>query len=545
MRSLSLFFQLFISFVLITGSGFSQVIEDEKYIPGEVLVRFKTGVGPESINSSFRSQYGVQDPELISKTFNIWLLKFNRSIPMDDILKAFRSERTVDVVQMNHYVEERIIPNDPSFTNQWEFQNNTPPSADIEAQAAWDITTGGVTADGDTIVVAVIDGGFALNHPDLNFYKNRLDIPGNSIDDDLNGYVDDTNGWNAYLNSGNITSNNHGTHVSGTVGARGNNGVGVTGVNWNVKVMAIQGSTSSEAVAVRAYTYVYDMRKLYNQTSGLKGAFVVSTNSSFGVDYGQPSNYPLWCAMYDSLGKVGILSAGATANRRVNVDAVGDIPTACPSDFMVAVTNTTNIDSLNGQAAYGQINIDLGAPGTGILSTTASSSTNFSYGTLTGTSMATPHVAGAIGLMYAAVCSTFIENYKLYPDSFALVMKDILLTNVDTITSLKNITVSDGRLNLYKSVKGAREYLLCPASVDERASENVFVMYPNPSNESVIIENANGALLQIFDVAGRLTFESRINQNRSAIDLSSFQSGIYFVRAVKGNLAGVQKLVKE
>jgi subtilisin family serine protease len=270
--------------------------------------------------------------------------------------------------------------------------------ADIDAPEAWDLGTGGLTAAGDTIVVAVVDGGFYLNHLDMNFWKNYNEIPGNGIDDDNNGYIDDVNGWNAYNNNGNVTaSGTHGTHVSGTVGARGNNTIGVAGVNWNVRVMAIQGSSGTESVVLRAYGYALKQRRLYDSSNGMKGAFVVSTNASFGVDYGQPANFPLWCAFYDSLGSAGILNAGATANLNINIDVTGDIPTACPSDWMISVTNTDRNDVKNTGAAYGLTTIDLGAPGTSIISTTTAST----YGTSTGTSMATPHVAGAIGFMYS------------------------------------------------------------------------------------------------------------------------------------------------
>ncbi|KXK43528.1 MAG: Subtilisin amylosacchariticus precursor, partial [Chlorobi bacterium OLB5] len=210
--------------------------------------------------------------------------------------------------------------------------------------------------------------------------------------------------------------------------------------------MAIQGSSGTEAVVLRAYGYALKQRKVYDSTNGLKGAFVVSTNSSFGVDYGQPSNYPLWCAFYDSLGNKGILSACATANLNVNVDVVGDIPTACPSDWMVSVTNTTNTDAKNSGAAYGLTTIDLGAPGTSILSTTTASN----YGLSTGTSMATPHVAGAIAFMYAVAPLPWITQYKLTPGPYSLQVKQKIMQGVDIKPSMVN-TVSGGRLNLNNS----------------------------------------------------------------------------------------------
>ena len=317
----------------------------------------------------------------------------------------------------------------------------------MESEKAWSKTQGGTTIYGDTIVVAVIDGGFA-QHDDLTYFKNRHEIAGNNIDDDNNGYVDDVEGWNVYNNSGNVTNDYHGTHVSGIIGAIGNNSLGLVGVNWNVKVMSIQGSSTQESTVLKSYGYAYEMRKKYNETNGDSGAFVVSTNSSFGKDNGQPSNYPLWCAFYDSLGSTGIISAGATANRAFDIDAVGDIPTACSSDYLMSVTNTTNQDLRNQGAAYGLTTIDLGAPGTNILSTVLSQDYDYS----TGTSMATPQVAGAIALMYSNACDLFFSEYNYDDAAIALKMKELILeSGVDSLADLQGKTVSGGRLNINKA----------------------------------------------------------------------------------------------
>src|SRR5690606_27888318 len=143
--------------------------------------------------------------------------------------------------------------------------------------------------DGDTIVVAIIDDGINPNHPDIqgNLWNNRHEIAGNGIDDDLNGYVDDVLGWNTYSTpmNDNITGGSwgggHGTPVAGIVGAKGDNNVGVAGVNWNVKLMIIVGG-GDQADALTAYGYVLASRKQYNETNGEKGAFIVSTNASWG-----------------------------------------------------------------------------------------------------------------------------------------------------------------------------------------------------------------------------------------------------------------------
>jgi hypothetical protein len=448
--------------ICLTFNSFILPQEDE-FIPGELIIQFKEKVSMDTFEQSY-VDIGMESIRLLSDRMNIWWVKYN-SEENDDAEVRFRVSRDarVSIVQFNHRVTLREsfdefanqfanFPDDPQFGNQWGLHNTGQsggtPDADIDAPEAWDITTGGVTAHGDTIVVAIVDGGCQLNHPDLTYWYNWNEIPGNSIDDDGNGYVDDFRGWNAYNNTPNVPSNGHGTHVSGISGAKGNNNLGVSGVNWNVKVMPIAGSSSSEATVVAAYAYALELRAQYNETNGALGAFVVATNSSFGVDYGQPANYPIWCAMYDSLGVHGILSCGATANLNINIDVTGDVPTSCPSDFMIAVTNTTRFDLKNNGAAYGQTTIDLGAPGTSILSTYPTSN----YSTLTGTSMATPMVTGAIALMYAAADTSRLSFYKSNLTTGTLMFRDVLFNGVDTISALQGITVTGGRLNVFNAV---------------------------------------------------------------------------------------------
>lgn len=443
--------------------------QPKNYPSGEMLVQLKAGNTPEMIMQQY-SGLGFSIKELVADQMNIWLVGYDETKVEDAaMLSLLKANNLVKAAQFNHYITRRIgvedpiytsgggnplenTPNDTRFAEQWGMHNTGQSGgtvdADIDAPEAWDLGTGGISALGDTVVVAVVDGGFDLNHADLNYYRNYAEIPGNNIDDDNNGYIDDVNGWNAYNQNGTITSDQHGTHVAGIVGAIGNNALGVAGVNWKVKVMGIQGSSGQESIVLRAYNYILKMRKLYNQTNGAQGAFIVATNASFGVDFGQPSNYPLWCAVYDSLGIQGILSCGATANANTNVDLQGDIPTACGSDYMVAVTNTTRTDTKNSGAAYGLTTIDLGAPGTSILSTVP----NNGYSSLTGTSMATPMVAGAIGLMFATANADLMQFYKTNPAAAALQFKQFLLDATDPIPALAGITVSGGRLNVYNAL---------------------------------------------------------------------------------------------
>lgn len=437
----------------------AQKVHDQSHVSGEILLQLAIPGTMPQIIKDLETVNGVQTQikavKELSDIAHIWQISFDEFVISDDaMLLAVKLNRNVREAQFNHYVQLRATtPNDPQYNQQWQYDNDGSnggvADADIDAPEAWDITTGGITAEGDTIVVAIIDDGTNLNHPDLqgNLWKNFAEIPGNSIDDDGNGYTDDFDGWNAQNNNGTISGGSHGTCVSGIVGARGDNNLGVAGVNWNVKLMIIRGSSGDEATVVAAYGYALKMRKLYNQSNGTQGAFVVASNSSFGVDNGNPANFPLWCAMYDSMGVAGIISAGATANANSNVDVVGDLPTACSSNYLISVTNVGRNDVKVTSAGYGLTTIDLGSFGqdTWTLTQTA-------YGAFGGTSGATPHVAGTAALMYSVPCPEFIQFAKANPGDAALQIKDWILQSADPNASLAGITVTGKRLNTFNAV---------------------------------------------------------------------------------------------
>ncbi len=540
--------------ILSVFDTFSVYSEDNNYVHGEIIVMLKSGESTSVLTNSFGSM-NMRVKEPIVEYMNIWLYEFDNSRTNEETaLNEIRKHSSVSVAQFNHYVTDRsVTPNDTRFSEQWSLNNTGQtggtPDADIDAPEAWNLTTSGLTAAGDSIVAAVIDGGFYLNHLDLTFWKNWYEIPANNIDDDNNGYIDDVNGWNAFNNNGNVTaSGTHGTHVSGTIGALGNNNLGVTGVNWNIKILAIQGSSGTESIVLRAYGYALKLRRVYNQTNGTQGAFVVSTNSSFGVDYGQPANYPLWCAFYDSLGNAGILSACATANLNINIDVLGDIPTACPSDWMVSVTNTTNTDARNSGAAYGLTTIDLGAPGTSILSTTSASN----YGLSTGTSMATPHVAGAIAFMYSVAPLAWIQQYKLTPGPYSLQVKQKILQGVDPKPSMQGFTVSGGRLNLYNSAVLMQNFTgINSQNTGVPSLYRLYQNYPNPFNPSTMIAfdmpKDGYASLKIFNTLGQevaTLIEGNIKAGvyQKVFNASGLPSGIYFYKLITDNFSDVRKM---
>jgi serine protease len=445
---------------------------ETNYVQGDLLVQITPNANIADIVRDLQTVQGKNTGLVVKKCiappFRIYLLQFNPiNIRQNDLLQIVRQHPDILVAQNNHILELRdTTPNDSQFNQQWQYINpgggGAVANADLDAELAWDITTGGVTALGDTIVVAVLDEGCKSDHPDWgdNLWKNYAEIPNNGIDDDSNGYIDDYKGWNIYSEDDNIDggtfSGGHGTAVAGIVGAQGNNSLGVTGVNWNVKVMFLLAS-GNESDAIGGYTYAYTMRQRYNQTNGTAGAFVVSTNASWGTDQGQPADAPLWCALYDQMGEVGILSAGATANANFNIDVVGDLPTACPSDYLLSVTNLGSNDIKITQAGYGLTTIDLGAYGEETY-TLSYDFGSLGYAGFGGTSGATPHVAGAIALLYSVPCPGFSLFAKADPAAAALAVRQMIMDGTTPNSSLNGITVSGGRLNLYNSVLLMQNY---------------------------------------------------------------------------------------
>lgn len=421
-------------------------------IRGEVIIQLKKDKTAQQALLELNETFGIQpDFKLVgelSDIMRIFHFTFNEDfLPIAEIIRFVPTSSTMAQAQINRLMQERLTPNDPSYGQQWF--HNDPQDNDIDSDLAWDVTTGGLTSLGDEIVVCVVEGGGAKwDHPDIiaNHWTNTNEIVGNGIDDDGNGYVDDVDGWNISNTTDNISTGNHGTQVSSMIGAKGDNGVGITGVNWNVKIMQVQMGSVSEANAIAAYNYPLKMRKMYNQTNGASGAFVVATNSSWGIDNGQPSSAPLWCAMYDSLGFYGVLSCGSTANNNVNVDVVGDLPTACPSEFMVAVTATNNAD-VRTFSGYGVVNIDIAAPGENVYL-----AGNTNYGNTSGTSFAGPCVAGGIALLYSAPCASIAAIAHADPKLGAQMVRDYIYNGVDLVSNLSNEVATGGRLNVNTSL---------------------------------------------------------------------------------------------
>lgn len=453
-------FTIVLSFFLTTfclGQG-------EQHVPNQFLVQLKTNVSIKQFTTrlnDYNKTIEWSAPKQLIPNMNIWLLEHDQTSAQKELLQFLKQLSSVEVAQYNHKVSLRspspmaTTPNDPLFSNQWQYintgANGGTAGVDLDAELAWDITTGGLTATNDTIVVAILDDGLSPSQTDFgnNIWVNRAEIPNNNIDDDGNGYEDDYKGWNSLSNTDLISGGGHGTSVAGIIGAKGDNNQGVSGVNWNVKMMIIKNDfNTSEANVLIAYGYALTQRKIYNKTNGQQGAYVVATNASWGLDNGQPANAPLWCSFYDTLGAYGILNIAATANSNVDVEVAGDLPTACPSDYLVAVTNINKLGQKDFSAAYGSTSIDLGAFGSGVYTTKSPTG----FGTFGGTSAACPHVAGAVALLYSGACSNFMAYSLVHPDSAALKMKSYLLNGVVPAIDLSGRSVSEGYLNLNNSL---------------------------------------------------------------------------------------------
>ena len=427
---------------ILTAAGITATAQSEPHIEGEFIVMFHNS---ENVKA-FASEKGIRWSEQLSGLSHIHLFRSEESLDDEKVLRLLSSDKRVEAAQFNHVVQKReTVPNDPSFAQQWHHVQSG--DHDIDSDLAWDITTGGATAAGDRIVVAVLEGGGSnYNHVDLidNHWTNDAEVPGNGIDDDGNGFVDDYNGWNAGSNNDAIGAGGHGTSVSGMIGAVGNNGNGGAGVNWDVEIMQVDmGGGLTESNVIAAYNYPYTMRDLYNNSNGASGAFVVATNASWGIDGANPANYPVWCAYYDDLGAVGILNCGATANNNVNIDVVGDMPTGCGSDYMVGVT-ATNSSDVRTFSGYGATTIDLGAPGESVYLPSGSSG----YGNTSGTSFASPCVAGAIAMIYSAPCADLASSALVTPQVAADAVRGFILDGVDVVDNLVGETVTGGRLNV-------------------------------------------------------------------------------------------------
>jgi thermitase len=409
------------------------------FAPGRILVRVEDSAPANAIAAVNRKNDARVEEKIPHTRVNVVDLPKDLSVP--EAVERYEASPQVEYAEPDYKIQLAggvLVPNDPGFPNMYGLNNTGQtggtPDADIDAPEAWTATTG----SSDT-VVAVIDTGVDINHPDLNdnVWTNPDEIAGNGLDDDNNGYVDDINGWDFYHDDNSVfdsaADDGHGTHVAGTIAAEGDNGVGVTGVARQTKIMPLKfigpdrGYVSYAAQALR---YAVD-----------EGAEI--SNHSYGYyDYCGGCYSKTLRDAVDYANAAGHLVVAAAMNG--GADGVGDdndqspvYPASHESANVISVAASDQRDALTSFSNYGATSVDLAAPGQSIYSTLP----NNTYGYKGGTSMATPHVAGVGALIKA-------QN----PDLDDADIKAKILESVDKKGDLAGKMLSGGRLNAVKAV---------------------------------------------------------------------------------------------
>ncbi len=410
-------------------------INGVKAAPDELLVKFVDGRAGQAL-ASVQAETGIK--VVSSRRFRLidwYYVKVKTPLALPDTLRAFARNADVLDVEPNYVVRAAVVPNDPMYGALWGMDR-------IGAPGAWDRRTE------SGVLVAVIDTGVDYTHPDLaaNMWVNPGEIPGDGLDNDLNGFVDDVHGWDFYDNDCDpMDYGGHGTHVAGTIGAVGNNATGVVGVCWNVRIMALQflspGGTGHVLDAIDAIEY-----------ATLNGAEVMN-NSWGGGGYSRAMEEAIW--MTDGFGALFVAAAGNSGNDN---DENPFYPATYEIPNVISVAATNPADYLWGQeepgqpppppppdSNYGDETVHLAAPGTSILSTTPYSS----YSTYTGTSMAAPHVSGACALVWAEHPGLSHREVK------SLILRSVDLPYVEepeddpeTENPLIGLIVTEGRLSV-------------------------------------------------------------------------------------------------
>ncbi len=406
--------------------------------PAELLVRFRSEA-PKSVISQVHSALGARVLRTFQIVPNLQLVRVPSSMSVTEVRALYEKDPNVLYAEPNYVYQiaqqAALTPDDTRFSELWALHNTGQTGgtedADIDAPEAWDFSTGS-----SSVVVATIDSGVDYNHPDLtdNVWRNISDCNSNNIDDDRNGFVDDCHGVDMANNDSNpMDDHGHGTHVAGIIGAKGNNSIGVVGVNWDVQIMACKFLSSSGAGftsdAIRCLEYVKMMKD--------RGVNIVATNNSWGGGgYSQ--------ALYDAIAahmSAGILFIAAAGNNGGNNDTNSIYPASYYLPNVIAVAATDHNDSLasfsSGGSNYGLHTVHVGAPGKSILSTTPSNT----YNTFSGTSMAAPHVTGLAALLKA-------HN----PSWDWIAIRNLILSSGDALLALQGKTVTGRRINAYQTL---------------------------------------------------------------------------------------------
>lgn len=413
------------------------------HVPNEMLVKFKTGVSEEMKTAVLERVNGKVKEKIVTGAMlhsgdkeGVTLVTLPGAAL--DAISRVKGLPEVDYAEPNFIYTHFATSNDPYYTNGslWGMYGDATSPANQYGSQAGEAWAAGKTGS-ITVWIGIIDEGYMYTHDDLaaNAGTNPGEIAGNGVDDDGNGLVDDVFGWDFDGNNNTVfdgVDDDHGTHVAGTIGAVGGNKIGVVGVVWNVKMMNAKflgkrGGTTANAI------------KAVDYFTGLKtrhGLNLVATNNSWG---GGGFSQGLFEAI-ERANTAGILFIAAAGNDGKDIDASVSYPAGYSNANIISVASITNTGAMSSFSNYGKTLVDLGAPGSSIWSTVPKSSKGkvvAGYASYSGTSMATPHVAGAAAL-YAA------SN----PGASAATIKNAILGSAVPTASLSGKTVTGGRLNV-------------------------------------------------------------------------------------------------
>jgi thermitase len=405
-------------------------------VPGEFIVKIKPNLksfSHVSLQNELQSYVKATIPNL-----NLVVIQRPKIELENSVIKLLEQNSAVEYIEPNYIYRISKTPTDPMFGKLWGLSNVGQSDRgigtagiDIDAEKAWDITQGS-----DQTVVAVIDTGIDYNHPDLkeNIWTNQKELNGKpGVDDDGNGYIDDIHGF-AFVDkpvptTNPMDDNGHGTHCAGTIGARGNNGIGVVGVSWNVKMMALKflgadGSGTLEG-AIKAIDYA--------RTNGAK----ILSNSWGGGGESQALREAILSA--NSAGALFIAAAG---NDGANIDNNPHYPASYDVPNMLAVAAIDNNGRLASFSNYGKRATHVAAPGVNVFSSyIKASAADTGYQTLSGTSMATPHVSGVVALLLSKE-----------PNLTNLQLKERIISSSRKMAALKNRVASGGLVNAFMAL---------------------------------------------------------------------------------------------
>src|SRR5262245_7493660 len=417
-----------------------------RWVPGQLIVKYKSGTADLQRETVRNRAFAQQMIKLRNddREGGMELIQLPTFLTVEDMETFLKDDPRVEFIERNWIYTHEATSNDPLYTNGslWGMYGDATTPANQFGSQAGEAWAAGFIGSPD-VYVGVIDEGIDFNHPDLaaNIWTNPFD-PVDGVDNDGNGRIDDIHGWDFAGNDNSIydgTGDDHGTHVSGTIGAVGGNGIGVAGVNWNVKLISAKflgASGGTTANAVLAVDYITDLKVRH-------GLNIVATSNSWGGGgYSQALNDAIIRAA-----KQNILFIAAAGNNNSNNDTTPNYPsnynttngtsteTGAGYDAVIAVASITITGARSSFSNYGSTTVDLGAPGSGIFSTTP----NNTYSSYSGTSMATPHVSGAAALYKSAnPTATAAQIRQAILDSAA---------NTPT-SSLSGITITGGRLNI-------------------------------------------------------------------------------------------------